>query len=734
MRQVLETEMQVGSANTTMDINVTSNPALRAPSWKDNASLTPGSVGSAYSTTDLLTLVTDNSNLPSPGDQYTFTIKNNPSWITLDSPSGHTLISNNKEKIPSSAANPTPIKIKATSLVSGNDITGGNPDKDGYSTFNIAISNTGSAPVWKNDADTLPNPVLSQEYATKNLSLFQYVAKSGTDSTTMDYACVTCVTSPGNPLQPLPVNGMWLNRANGIVSGAPSDPNQLNQAKTFQVTVTNSAQIPSSPHTFTLTLSPNDTLKAPAWSPGKTTYPPAYAQQAYSADLNDYFQSQNSPNEKLTYVLNSNDPTCDWLGIASDGHTLTNKNGIPSIPIADCKIKITATSTWSNKSFTQDKIPLTVSGEAPIWKTKVLPDVTYGKTVSPVIDLNPLVTDNNPGETFVFSLQGKQNGTDKLPSGLILDVNSGTISGQPNKILEIDSSGKQANPITVTIRATSKNNANYWAENDLKIDVLPNGNLSWDFNPKEPSMPTGTVNVPYVDTAHPSLDLNTLFKSTITGDILYNYNSLSVDCNNNSFNLTTDGILTSNGPQQGKLAYPTTACKISFNVSSKATGTQKPATASPFTIMQDVLWNTSQLWTGKGHSVPRYMDKNSAGDYKWSEMIFGNTNTANDYVKSTTSQLITLSSSATLPVWITRPVSQGANAYSLDGVTDKLASVGACQGTFTLTATSKRRFRGSNPAIHGVMSLTQYGFNGAGAPKDTVIGTGYLWGACHHIS
>ena len=610
--------VQVGAAKITMDINVTSNPALPAPSWKANSSLTPGIVGSPYPGTDLLTLVTDNSGLPSPGDQYTFNIQDNPSWITLDSPNGHTLIANNNQKIPPLAANPTPIKIKVTSRVSGRDITGGKPDPQGYSTFNISISNTGTAPVWKNDADTLPNPVLSQDYATKNpsFSLSQYVAKSGTESTTMDYACVSpksCLTS--NQLQPLPVNGMWLNRANGVVSGTPSDPNQLNLANTFQVTVTNSAQIASNPpHNFTMTLSTNDSLKAPTWVTGKTTYPTAYVKQTYSADLNGYFQSQNSPDEKLTYVLKSNDPTCDWLGIASDGHTLANKNGaVPSVAITDCKIAITATSTWSNKSYTQDKIPLPVSGEAPVWNPdkKVLPAVTYGKTVNPEIDLKPLVTDNIPGDTFKFSIV-PVNGN-KLPSGLTLD-SSGTIKGQPNTINEIDSSGTGANPITVTIRATSNSKDNYYADNDLKIDVLPNGSLLWNVTYK--SMPMGYVSQPYVDTAHPSLDLNTVIGSDITDggggkDSLYNYDPKSLSfnsCNGNTFALTQTGILT------GNPISPTTTCTISFKVSSKATGTSKSATSLPITIMQDILWNTSQLWTGKGHAVPRYMD-NAAGGF-----------------------------------------------------------------------------------------------------------------------
>ena len=190
-------------------------------------------------------------------------------------------------------------------------------------------------------------------------------------------------------------------------------------------------------------------------------------------------------------------------------------------------------------------------------------------------------------------------------------------------------------------------------------------------------MPTGYVNQPYVDTAHPSLDLNTVFGSDITGDSLYNYNSLSFNnCNGNTFVLTQTGILT------GNPISSTTTCTISFKVSSKATGTQKSATSLPITIMQDVLWNTNQLWTGKGHSVPRYMD-NAAGGFKWSEIIFGNTDSNNDYVKSQTGKLVSLTLTANQSASISGTTYRSANSFSLDGTTNNLDSVGpACQGYF----------------------------------------------------
>ena len=71
------------------------------------------------------------------------------------------------------------------------------------------------------------------------------------------------------------------------------------------------------------------------------------------------------------------------------------------------------------------------------------------------------------------------------------------------------------------------------------------------------------------------------------------------------------------------------------------------------------------------------------------EVIFGNTDSNNDYVKSQTGKLISLTLMPNQSTAIVGTTYRSVNSYSLDGTTNNLDSVGAaCKGTFSLRADS----------------------------------------------
>jgi hypothetical protein len=616
----------VGTASDTVDIIVEVNQALKAPSWKTGVGLNGATTGKVYTSTDLLTLVTDNSQLPAPGDQYTFVVSDLPqppnNWLTLDA-DGHTLKGTNVP-VPQSASNPTKIKIYAHSIVSDKDITNSDGTPDATKVYDIAVSGTGNVPTWNNNV--LPNPDYQGDYGKKNVNLSNNIANSGTATVAMkEFLCVSdnCPKlQSGQTRQALAVTGLTLDTVSGAITGTPSDSTQFQIPQQFTIRAWNSADI-SSDKDFTLTVQPNSQLPGPKWNSAQTSFQDGYVGNSYGgpngSDLNNYFTASIT-GDSLSYQLISKGSCTAWLTLNAGDHFLTGK---PTDETKDCGIQVKATSKMSGNSITtgnngEPARGLAVLPPAPKWSTDTIPAQKY-QDPNISINLSQYVSDTDPNDTFKFDfLDGA------LPSGFSL-VN-GAITGQSNKIGDI----KQT--FTFTISATSNNDKSLTpAKQTLTMAIEPNPGLT--FAPTIKSLPGGTPGLPY------SEDLKNDVQSNIANDYITNYTLGTNNCNsdkswNPELNIQNTSVL------QGTPKDDSSSCQFSLTVTSFASGNSKTFTNQPITITPDVSWTSKELWGG---NTPVYMSGTSTE----------NLTSDDSYVVSAAKKPITISSTQLIDNFIT---------------------------------------------------------------------------------
>ena len=454
----------VSQVNSPLDITVGGNPDLKAPSWKNGATVANATTNTEYPGTDLHTLIVDNSGLAG-GDSFTFELSpTKPSWVQL-SQDTQTMIANGI--VPIDAKNPSPVTINATSKVSGKSVTLG----DGTPSpkeFEISVVNAGVNPAWTSNS-TLPNATYQVDYLNAginvNLNDPTYLSTGFEGASVMQFTCEQNCQASNSGQQELPIAGLKLTNSGpnaGLITGKPTDVSQIGFNKTFNVTALNvSTGLPTkNAQTFNIQLMPNkSTLVFSAqWIPNKNLLP-ASAGKDYSSTyvyakdfmtISTQTASEQPVSDSYRYSIGK-DNSCTWLTVDPTSSLLGGKAGNTNCN-ADIAVQSSATDTIKDVGIKA----ITIS-KGPVWITTSLNfipkyyDDNLGKIT---INSNSVNSETNSLRDIYLSPDYPT-----IPKWLsLIQVNSQTINinsdtQNDNLIGQVSLDETSCTPETITLRA-----------------------------------------------------------------------------------------------------------------------------------------------------------------------------------------------------------------------------------------------------------------------------------------
>lgn len=367
----------VSQINNPVNMTVLTNTNLGAPGWQPDASLPPASANANTYTAVLTPLVKNNSGVPD--ESYTFTLTNNPSWLTLGGANKQDLVLVAGTTVPS-GLNQASVDLNATSNASG--------ETTGAQKFVITISGTPIGPVWIPSQDQVSLMYPQSSVYQVNVLNSQYV-------TVQQPASVNSAQVITN-LPSLAIQG--LDPSNQYVLINPPSINDVGNKGTFTVTATD--QNGQTTGTFTVNIIPSTLtqLNPPAWTDNPSTpLPNAQVNQDYSTQniyLNPYQNTQypqyvnetttnSSQSTQVDDILTSfkndasnykdNDP-CKWIGVDTNSGKLS---GTPKEGDLNCYLYVKFHSTALGSDVSLAPRLIQVPSLAPVWSSDLTGSTTY---------------------------------------------------------------------------------------------------------------------------------------------------------------------------------------------------------------------------------------------------------------------------------------------------------------------------------------------------------------------
>ncbi len=288
-------------------------------------------------------------------------------------------------------------------------------------TFGLTVLYTG--PVWSNK--NLPDTTVGMNYPEVDLA-----QNSGTDN-----GYVTTADLPNDTYTFSLVDGpSWLTvKDQHILVATGPTPVTTNNSVSVKLSVTSQTLHQSAEKVFQVQVKAG----APVWN---GNLPDGQYDIVYpTVDLKNYVTTPGASSDQYTFTL-SGQPS--WLELSSDGQSLIGNGPIPENQGNVVTFSITAKSSTSEISTTQ-QFTLHIQPGNPKWTENMLPDAEYGQTYG-AIDLAAfLYTPGLANDSYRISL-----GND-APSWLTINDDHTLVGTAPVP-------DTQTSPVSITIQAVSK--------------------------------------------------------------------------------------------------------------------------------------------------------------------------------------------------------------------------------------------------------------------------------------